>query len=35
MMDIQKLSDEELDVIREKYTRMRAEREDEEGEAKA
>ena len=35
MMDIEKLSDEELDVIHEKYTQMRAECVDDEGEAKA
>jgi len=35
MMDIEKLSDEELDVIHEKYTRMRTECVDDEGEAKA
>ena len=34
MMDIEKLSDEELDMIHEKYTQMRAECNDEEGEAK-
>src|SRR6201997_78954 len=35
MMDIEKLSDEELDVIHEKYTQMRADCVDDEGEAKA
>jgi low affinity Fe/Cu permease len=35
MMDIEKLSDEELDAIHEKYTQMRAECADNEGEAKA
>jgi hypothetical protein len=35
MMDIEKLSDEELDVIPEKYTQMRADCVDDEGEAKA
>jgi low affinity Fe/Cu permease len=35
MMDIEKLSDEELDAIHEKYTQMRAECADDEGEAKA
>ena len=35
MMDIEKLSDEELDLIHEKYTQMRAECNDEDGEAKA
>jgi hypothetical protein len=33
MMDIEKLSDEELDVIHEKYTEIRAGCVDEEGEA--
>ena len=35
MMDIEKLSDEELDAIHEKYTQMRADCVDDEGEAKA
>ena len=35
MMDIEKLSDEELDVIHEKYTQMRADSVDDEGEVKA
>jgi low affinity Fe/Cu permease len=35
MMDIEKLSDEELDVIHEKYTKMRADYVADEGEAKA
>jgi Low affinity iron permease len=35
MMDIEKLSDEELDVIHEKYTQMRADCVDDEGAAKA
>ena len=35
MMDIEKLSDEELDAIHERYTQMRAECDGEEGEAKA
>jgi len=35
MMDIEKLSDEELDAIHERYTQMRNECDDEEGEAKA
>jgi low affinity Fe/Cu permease len=35
MMDIEKLSDEELDQIHEKYTEMRAECDDDEGKAKA
>jgi low affinity Fe/Cu permease len=34
MMDIEKLSDEELDVIHEKYTQMRADCVDDEGEVK-
>jgi low affinity Fe/Cu permease len=34
MMDIEKLSDKELDVIHEKYTQMRADCVDNEGEAK-
>jgi low affinity Fe/Cu permease len=35
MMDIEKLSDEELDTIHEKYTQMRAECDQEEHQAKA
>ena len=35
MMDIEKLSDEELDVINEKYTQMRAECDGDEGEEKS
>lgn len=35
MMDIEKLSDEELATIHEKYTQMRADCVDDEGEAKA
>lgn len=35
MMDIEKLSDEELDVIHEKYTQTRADCVDDEGAAKA
>jgi low affinity Fe/Cu permease len=35
MMDIEKLSDDELYVIHEKYTQMRADCVDDEGEAKA
>ncbi len=35
MMDIEKLSDEELDVIHEKYTQMRADCVEDEGAAKA
>lgn len=35
MMDIEKLSDEELDVIHDKYTQIRADCDDGEGEAKA
>ena len=35
MMDIEKLSDEELDVIHDKYTQIRADCDDDEGEAKA
>jgi low affinity Fe/Cu permease len=35
MMDIEKLSDEELDAIHEKYTQMRADCVDDEGEARA
>jgi low affinity Fe/Cu permease len=35
MMDIEKLSDEELDVIHEKYTQMQADCVDDEGAAKA
>jgi len=35
MMDIEKLSDEELDVIHDKYTQIRADCDDDEDEAKA
>ena len=35
MMDIEKLSDEELDVIHDKYSQIRADCDDDEGEAKA
>ena len=35
MMDIEKLSDEELDVIHEKYTQLRADCVDDEGEPEA
>ena len=35
MMDIEKLSDKELDTIHEKYTRMRTDCDEEEGGAKA
>jgi low affinity Fe/Cu permease len=35
MMDIEKLSDEELDLIHEKYTQIRADCVDDEGEARA
>src|SRR5262249_16634465 len=35
MMDIQKFSDQELDVIHDKYTQIRADCDDDEGEAKA
>ena len=35
MMDIEKLSDEELDVIHDKYSQIRADCDDDEGKAKA
>jgi low affinity Fe/Cu permease len=35
MMDIEKLSDQELDTIHEKYTQIRADCVDDEGEARA